>query len=83
MECGTAALPDRAQESRVVVSARVDSAVLAEAAAAANRRGVSISAFIRETLRALAPTCPAQVRERTKSRQRLRGPASCRSQRQA
>lgn len=73
MEFCAAPLPDDAQESRVVVSARVDSAVLAEAAAAANRRGVSISAFIRETLRALAPTCPAQVRKRTKSRRRLRG----------
>src|SRR5271165_2492897 len=73
MEFGTAVLPDDAQEHRVVVSARVDSAVLAEAAAAAKRRGVSISALIRETLCAIAPTCPVQARKRMKSRPRLRG----------
>lgn len=70
MECGTAALPDDAQESRVVVSARVDNAVLAEAAAAAKRRGVSMSAFIRETLGAIAPTCPGHARRKMRRRQR-------------
>jgi len=73
MEFGTDARSDDAQERRVVVSARVDSAVLAEATAAANRRGVSISAFIRETLCAIAPTCPVQARKRMKNRRRLRG----------
>ena len=65
--------PDNAEESRVVVSARVDNAVLAEAAAAANRRGVSLSAFIRETLRAIAPTCSDRARKKMRRRPRLRG----------
>ena len=73
MEFGTVAPPGDAQQHRVVVSARVDNSVLAEAAAAANRRGVSISAFIRETLYAIAPKCPVQARKRMKSRPRLRG----------
>jgi antitoxin component of RelBE/YafQ-DinJ toxin-antitoxin module len=73
MELNATALADDAQERRVVVSARVDSAVLAEAAAAAERRGVSISAFVRETLRAIAPTCPVQASKRMKNRPRLPG----------
>ena len=34
---------------------------------------MSISAFIRETLCAVAPTCPVQARKRTKIRPRVRG----------
>jgi predicted HicB family RNase H-like nuclease len=72
MEFHAPSLPS-AQEQRVVVSARVDSAVLAVATAAAGKQGVSLSAFIRETLGALAPTRPAHAKKRTKNRPRLRG----------
>ncbi len=73
MELKATARPNDAQERGVVVSARVDSAVLAAATAAAGKQGVSLSAFIRETLGALAPTCPARAKKRAKSRRRLRG----------